>query len=92
MPLSWTNKSTDEHFVASIKLLVKNTSGMLANVANKIAEQKVNITSISSKNVKNDKTIIDVNVSINSKQALEDLMKKLQNIANVFEVTRGENI
>lgn len=91
MKLSWNDESEDENFVASIKLLVKNVSGILANVANKIAEQKINITSISSHNTKDDKTIIDVDVAIKSKEELNNLMSKLKNIANVYEVTRGEN-
>ena len=65
---------------------------MLANVANKIAEQKINITSINSKNLRDGNTIIEVNVSIKSKSALEDLMGKLKNLADVYEVTRGEKI
>ena len=91
MKLSWNNESEESNFVASIKLLVKNTSGILANVANKIAEQKINITSISSHNTKDDKTIIDVDVAIKSKDELNNLMSKLKNIANVYEVARGEN-
>ena len=93
MKLSWNSEnSTDTTFIAGIKLLVKNASGILANVANKIAEQKINITSINSKNLKDGNTIIEVNVSIKSKSALQDLMKKLKNLADVYEVTRGEKI
>lgn len=91
MKLSWNNENEETNFVASVKLLVKNVSGILANVANKIAEQKINITSISSHNTKDDKTIIDVDVAIKSKDELNNLMGKLKNIANVYEVTRGEN-
>ena len=91
MKLSWNNENEETNFVASVKLLVKNVSGILANVANKIAEQKINITSISSHNTKDDKTIIDVDVAIKSKEELNNLMGKLKNIANVYEVTRGEN-
>ncbi|MBR4124488.1 MAG: bifunctional (p)ppGpp synthetase/guanosine-3',5'-bis(diphosphate) 3'-pyrophosphohydrolase, partial [Clostridia bacterium] len=80
MKLSWNNESEETNFVASIKLLVKNVSGILANVANKIAEQKINITSISSHNTKDDKTIIDVDVAIKSKDELNNLMSKLKNI------------
>ncbi|MBO7508625.1 MAG: bifunctional (p)ppGpp synthetase/guanosine-3',5'-bis(diphosphate) 3'-pyrophosphohydrolase, partial [Clostridia bacterium] len=81
MPLSWNDEGTkDSNFVAGIRLVVKNTSGMLANIANKVAEQKINITSINSKNFGYDKTIVDVHVSVSSKTALEDLMIKLKNI------------
>ena len=93
MPLSWNDEGTkDSNFVAGIRLVVKNTSGMLANIANKVAEQKINITSINSKNFGYDKTIVDVHVSVSSKTALEDLMIKLKNINDVYEVSRGENI
>ena len=92
MKLSWNNNSKQSNFVATIKLLVKNTSGILANITNKIAEQKINITGINQKNTKDYKSIIYVDVSVSNKDALFDLMKKLANITDVFEVTRGENI
>ena len=91
MKLSWNEEgSKNSNFVASLKLLVKNTSGMLANITNKIAEQKINITGITSRNTKDDKTLIFVDVSVNSKSALLDLIKKLKNIANVYDVSRSD--
>ncbi len=91
MNLTWNENGKDKKFDARIRILVKNKSGILANIANKIAEQKINISSINSKNIKDDKTIIEVDVAIESKESLNDLMKKLMNIADVYEVTRGEN-
>ena len=93
MSLSWNDDGTkNSSFVAGIRLVVKNTSGMLAGIANKVAEQKINITSISSKNLNYDKTIVDVHVSVSSKSSLDDLMNKLKGINDVYEVSRGENI
>ena len=91
MKLSWTEEGLkNSSFVASLKLIVKNTSGMLANITNKIAEQKVNITGINSYNAKDDRTIIYVDLSVSNKSALLDLMKKLSNITNVYEVSRND--
>lgn len=91
MKLSWTEEGLkNSSFVASLKLIVKNTSGMLANITNKIAEQKINITGINSYNAKDDRTIIYVDLSVNNKSALLDLMKKLSNITNVYEVSRND--
>ena len=91
MKLSWNEEgSKNSNFIASLKLLVKNTSGMLANITNKIAEQKINITGITSRNTKDDKTLIFVDVSVNSKTSLLDLIKKLSNISNVYDVSRND--
>lgn len=90
MPLSWNANSEDTTYIASIKIVVKNTSGVLAHIANKIAEQKINISGISSRNTKDDKTIIDVSISIPNKQKLIELMAKLNSLDCVYEVLRGE--
>lgn len=92
MPLSWNKDGNKEtSYIASIKLLVKNTSGVLANIANKIAEQKINISTIQSKNIKDGKSIIVVKVSILNTDKLNDLMQKLKTVEDVYEVSRGEN-
>lgn len=92
MPLSWNKDgNTEISYIASIKLLVKNTSGVLANIANKIAEQKINISTIQSKNIKDGKSIIVVKVSISNTDKLNDLMQKLKTVEDVYEVSRGEN-
>ena len=92
MPLSWNKDGNKEtSYIASIKLLVKNTSGVLANIANKIAEQKINISTIQSKNIKDNKSIIVVKVSISNTDKLNDLMQKLKTVEDVYEVSRGEN-
>lgn len=92
MPLSWNKDgNTETTYIASVKLLVKNTSGVLANIANKIAEQKINISTIQSKNIKDGKSIIVVKVSISNTDKLNDLMQKLKTVEDVYEVSRGEN-
>ncbi|HAJ78074.1 MAG TPA: (p)ppGpp synthetase [Clostridiales bacterium] len=91
MKLTWNEENSGHtNFIASLKLLVKNKSGILASITNKIAEQKINITGITSRNTKDDKTLIFVNVSVTSKSSIQDLIKKLSNIADVYEVSRSD--
>ena len=91
MKLSWNEENSGQtNFIASLKLLVKNKSGILANITNKIAEQKINITGITSRNAKDDKTLIFVSVSVSSKSSIMDLIKKLSNITDVYEVSRND--
>ena len=91
MKLSWNEEgSKNTNFVASLKLLVKNKSGILASITNKIAEQKINITNINSRNTKDDKTLVFVSVSLSSKSILDDLIKKLSNIQDVYDVSRSD--
>ncbi len=92
MKLSWNEEGAkNSNYIANIKILVKNKSGTLANITNKIAEQKINITSINSKNIKDDKTIVYVGITVTSKNMIADLTKKLLNLADVYEVTRSDD-
>lgn len=91
MELTWNKNGQNTNYIAGIRLVVKDTSGVLANIANKISEQKINITSINAKPAKDGTTIVDVSVAISNKTDLENLMQKLKNLQNVYEVNRGEN-
>ena len=92
MPLTWNRDKSETNYQANIRLVVKDKSGVLANIANKLAEEKINIASISSKPAKDGNTIVDVVVSILNKNSLDTLMKKLKNLPDVYEVFRGENV
>lgn len=91
MPLSWIDNTEEGTYSAKIRLIVKDSSGLLAGIVNKISEQKINIGKIESKNIKMGKVVLDIIVNISNKQKLEELITKLKNIENVLEVYRGEN-
>ena len=91
MPVTWDEQSTDTTYVAKIRLIIKDASGSLANIVNKISEQKLNIAKIESKPLKLGRAIVDVGVFITNKKRLDELVLKLKSLENVLEIYRGEN-
>lgn len=91
MPLSWDEQNAETTYVAKLRLIIKDGSGSLANIINKISEQKLNIAKIESKAIKFGKAIVDVDVFITNTKKLEELVSKLQALENVLEIFRGEN-
>ena len=90
MPLTWSDQS-DTTYVAKLRLIVKDASGSLANIINKISEQKLNIAKIDSKPLKLSKAIVDVSIFISNTKKLDEVVAKLQSLDNVLEIYRGEN-
>ncbi len=87
MKISWGdyNKSS---FVGELKILVKNAQGVLAEISNKIAENKINITAITTEQKKDDTVLIVLKLNISNKSELVDLMNKIKSMPNVINVFR----
>ena len=91
MKLEWNKDAQDESYNAGIQILVANTSGVLAEITNKISEKKININYINTENAKDGNVIINVGVNIKNKQELIELCKKIENMPNVLSIVRGAN-
>ena len=91
MPLSWDNNQEETTYVAKLRLIVKDASGSLANIINKISEQKLNIAKIDSKALKMGPAIVNLSVFITNTKKLDELILKLQSLENVIEIFRGDN-
>ncbi len=90
MPMEWGEKASEnKNYVASLRLYVDNATGVLAQISNKIAENKMNITKIISKNHSQDEAIIDIDFYVNNKQQLDDFINKLEAMSIVHSVVRG---
>jgi len=76
-------------YQAEINMIVKNTSGALASITNKIAELKINIIAINTNRIADDKSLINMIISISKKDELADLMNKIKAISSVYEVYRS---
>ena len=90
MPMEWGEKASEnKNYVASLRLYVDNATGVLAQISNKIAENKINITKIISKNHSLEEAIIDIDFYVNNKQQLDDFINKLEAMSIVHSVVRG---
>lgn len=90
MPMEWGEKSSEnKNYLASLRLFVDTQTGVLAQISNKIAENKINVTKISSRNQSTDEAIIDIAFYVNNKQQLDDFINKLNSMSIVHSVVRG---
>jgi GTP pyrophosphokinase len=76
-------------YQAEINIIIKNVSGALAAVTNKIAELNVNIISLNSNAIANERTLVNLTVIITEKEQLSLLMNKLKTLNAVYEVYRS---
>ena len=90
MPISW-GKNSGQNYVASVRLFVDNTPGVLATISGKIAENKINITKIVSTPSDHEEATIDISFYVSGKEELDDFIKKMQSLSIVHSVVRGGN-
>ena len=74
--------------VGSVVIITQNTTGVLSKISKKINDLKINIEGISSKNNSNGTTTINLQVSVSSREELEDLINKLNNFSFVLDIYR----
>jgi len=78
-------------FSAQIELLAFNRSGLLRDISNVLANEKVNVVDIQSNTNKIEQTVKAVlNIEVKSVDQLVLMMDKLSNINNVMSVQRTE--
>ena len=84
--LTWGNTST-EKFVASIVIFAKDNAGVFANIANKIAENKINIDALkTTKHV--DYTEIVVKLKVSNKKEIDEIINKILMVKDVLSCER----
>jgi len=85
----WSTENSNELYDTSFKVFAKNTTGVVATISNKIAENKIDITYISmDKSNKSEDTIISVGVRINSRKQLVEILNKIKALNNIYDVYR----
>lgn len=88
MQISWGENSST-NYVASVRIFVDNTPGVLATISTKIAENKINITKIASSPSDHEEAIIDISFYVKNKQELDDFINKMNNLSIVHSIVRG---
>lgn len=81
-------QDANSSYLTDIQILANARKGLLAEIANTISELKILITGMNLKTTKNQTAVVDIIMEINSKEELDRVAKKLQNIAGVFDVQR----
>ena len=89
MQLRWGVQSENHSYVAGLKILVANTPGVLADISNKVSENKINITYINTEKAKDGNTMINIGLNVKNRDQLNDIANKIKSMTNVLEVMRG---
>ena len=84
----WNNKSSNDWYDASFKVIAKNVSGVLASVSNKISENKIDISYVSTDISNTQDAILSIGVKIKSREQLTEILNKIKSIPQVYDVYR----
>lgn len=83
----WAEKSK-RTYMAEIVITAVDRSSLLLEIANIIAESKLNMKAINARTTKDNYDLIDITVEISDRNELDKLIKKLKNVENVLGVSR----
>ena len=81
--------SKEEFYLAHLKIVGTDRSGLLVDTANAISDTKVSLKTLNARTTKDAMAIIEASVEIRNITQLEHLITKLKNIKDVVDVTRN---
>ena len=92
-PERWVNAYWDsgirEDFKCTLQLYCLNRIGLLADVSSMLANMRIMINDISTRNTKDGRAIIMVTVSVNGVEHLNSLVSKIEKIDGVLSIERS---
>ncbi len=75
-------------FVASLSIYADDNNGLMADLLNMISAQGINMSSINANAYKDGHAIILLSLELASKEALENIMRKIRSFKHIVSVTR----
>ena len=91
-PARWVNaywnKNVKEDYKATLQLTCLSRIGLMAEVAMQVANMRVNITNISTHDMKDGRTIIELTVNVSGIEHLKNLIAKIDKIDGILSVER----
>ena len=90
-PAEWIADEKDARFKAAIVVIADDQGAALSAISGSVAEMKLAITSINGRYDKNDSAIVDVTVSLTSRQDVDVLINKIKSHAKILDVRRTAN-
>lgn len=83
------NKSDTSTFVGAITIVTHNITGVISKITKKVNDAKIDIAGLITKNAPNNTSTIHLQVNINKKQELDDIIEKIRMFSFVIDVYRG---
>ncbi len=87
-PAEWVGADKDARFKAAIVVTADDQGAALAAISGSVAEMKLAITSINGRYDKNGAAVVDVTVSLTSRNDVDVLIKKIKSHAKILDVRR----
>tara|TARA_R110000868_G_scaffold380784_1_gene646923 strand:+ start:92765 stop:94882 length:2118 start_codon:yes stop_codon:yes gene_type:complete len=87
IPLSWDERVQGD-FDVSVGLQLKNSRGVLAELANKLAESNVNIQDVRVLEKSSEYSTVSILLSVQNRSQLADAMRNLRKIKSVVKINR----
>ncbi len=91
-PARWVNAywngNVKEEYKATLQLTCLSRVGLMAEVAVQVANMRVNITSISTHDMKDGRTIVELTVNVSGLDHLKNLISRIEKIDGILQVER----
>ncbi|MBE7066356.1 MAG: bifunctional (p)ppGpp synthetase/guanosine-3',5'-bis(diphosphate) 3'-pyrophosphohydrolase [Ruminococcaceae bacterium] len=84
----WASTKIAASYVVDICITAIDRSNLLLQIANLIAESKLNMKAINARTTRDNYAIIDLSIEINDRSELDRLSKKISALENVVDVSR----
>ncbi len=91
-PARWVkaywNQHVKEEYKATLQLTCLSRVGLMAEVAMQVANMRVNITAISTHDMKDGRTIVELTVNVSGIDHLKNLISRIEKVDGVLSVER----
>ncbi len=85
---AYWNGNVKEEYKATLQLTCLSRVGLMAEVAVQVANMRVNITSISTHDMKDGRTIVELTVNVSGVDHLKNLISRIEKIDGILQVER----
>lgn len=89
-PAEWTG-DTERGFIAGIKILATDESGVIVFITSEISQLQLSMTQINGRVTKDGKAVFDINVTLNKRSDLDLLINHLKKDKRIIDVYRTTN-
>lgn len=88
---TWDSKllHSDNTYQATLKIYVNNRKGMLVDISRVFTENNIDISSIESRTLKNDKILFNISFDVKDRETVSNIQGKLRSIEGVYDIERG---
>ena len=91
-PARWVNAywngNVKEEYKATLQLTCLSRVGLMAEIATQVANMRVNITSITTHDMKDGRTIVELTVNVSGLDHLKNLISRIEKIDGILQVER----